>query len=242
MYVMTVIGGDLGETTDEAIARSEGADSEWIVNVGRTDLRVTYPLNTVPGQDPVTGTVDRRTAALTARVAGEIASAGVGRAVTFADMGANDSTVEIITPMTIDEIEEAITSGVIVFTKRGPRVVIEDGVTTYVAPSNAVEKDATFGNIKAVRTMQKIGRDFTEIIEAGFIGQQTNSSATRSNLLNVVSGYLGGLEDQGALVPGSEVQLDDRYDNTKANIYLLLLVQFSRELKRVLMTLRAPLL
>lgn len=247
-YVLGVVGGALGEDVDEAIARSEGADSEWIVNIGRSDLTVTYPLKpglaypaniTVPGQDNE-GRVIRRTAALTSRVAGLIGSVGVLRAITFLDVSSADSSVELRSPMTIDEVETAITSGVLCFTRRGPRVVVEDGVTSFTTYTE--ERDRTFGNIKCVRTMQKIGRDFTELIENGFIGATNNNAATRSSLINIVKGYLAELEGQGVIVPGSEVILDDRYENSGENIHLLLLVQFSRELKRVLMTLRAPLL
>lgn len=230
-YVEVVVGGDTDELLATAITRSDAADSEWIVNVGRTDLNVTYPDGT---------TIARRTAAMTPRVAGKIAGAGIDRAVTFSDLSTPDSPVEIVTPLTKEEVEEAITSGVIVFTRRGPRVVIEDGVTTFT--SYTVEKDKTFGNIKAVRTMQQIGRDFNDIIEGGYIGVTNNNTATQSALINDVKKYLRGLEDRGALVPGSQVLLDERFENNGDTIHLLLLVQFGRELKRVLMTLRAPIL
>lgn len=230
-YVEVVVGGDLDEILPTAITRSDSADSEWIVNVGRTDLRVTYPDGT---------SVIRRTAAMTARVAGKIAGAGIDRAVTFSDMSTPDSPVEIVTPLTKQEIEEAITSGVVIFTKRGSRVVIEDGVTTYT--SYTTEKDRTFGNIKSVRTMQQIGRDFNEIIENGFIGVTNNNAATRTALITAVKKYLSGLEERGAIVNGSQVLLDERFNNEGDTVHLLLLVQFGRELKRVLMTLRAPIL
>lgn len=230
-YVQVVVGGDTDELLATAVSRSGSADSEWIVNVGRTDLKVWYP----DGTSQI-----RRTAAMTARVAGQIAAAGINRAITFADMSTADSPVEVVTPLTRDEIEEAITSGVVIFTKRGSRVVIEDGVTTFT--SFTTERDATFGNIKSVRTMQQIGRDFNEIIERGFIGVSNNNAATRSALITAVKKYLKGLEDQGALVNGSQVLLDERFINTGDTVHLLLLVQFGRELKRVLMTLRAPIL
>lgn len=232
-YVMTVVGGDTGESILTAQTRSGAADMEWLVNIGRTDLKVAYPDGS---------TVIRRTAAMAPRVAGQIAAAGINQAITFADMSAPDSPVEVVTPLTKDEVEEAITSGVLVFTKRGSRVVVEDGVTTYVPDPGNTEKDATFGSIKSVRTMQQIGRDFNEIIENGFIGVTNNNAATRSALISAVNGYLTNLEDQGALVKGSQVLLDERYNNLGDSVHLLLLVQFGRELKRVLMTLRAPIL
>ena len=90
--------------------------------------------------------------------------------------------------------------------------------------------------------MQQIGRDFNELIENGFIGVTNNNAATRSSLISAVGGYLTNLEDQGALIKGSQVVLDDRFNNLGDSVHLLLLVQFGRELKRVLMTLRAPIL
>jgi hypothetical protein len=230
-YVMAVVGGDSDELLGTAVTRSDSADSEWLVNVGRTDLKVAYPDGT---------TVVRRTAAMTPRVAGLIAAAGINRAITFADLSTVDSPVEVVTPLTKEEIEEAITSGVIVFTKRGPRVVVEDGVTTFT--SYTTEKDATFGSIKSVRTMQQIGRDFNEIVESGFIGVTNNDTATRNALISAVKRYLADLEGRGALIRGSQVLIDERFINTGDTVHLLLLVQFGRELKRVLMTLRAPIL
>lgn len=228
-YILTVIGGDTGDTLDAAMTRSETAGSEYIVNVGVTDLRVTYSDGT---------TVVRRPAAMTARVAGMIASAGIGKAITFASVGSSDTTVEVASPMSRADIEEAITNGLIVFTKRGGRVVVEDGVTTFT--DFTVEKDATFGNIKSVRTMQQIARDFNDIIEGSYIGQVNNTAIVRSSLLTVVEDYLRNLEASEILVPGSLVLLDESYDNTGNDIHLLLVVQFGRELKRVLIKLRAP--
>jgi hypothetical protein len=199
--------------------------------LGRTDLKVTYPDGS---------TVVRRTAAMTPRVAGQIAAAGITRAITFANMSTPDSPVEIVTPLTKEEVEDAITTGVIVFTKRGTRVVVEDGVTTFT--SFTTEKDGTFGSIKSVRTMQQIGRDFNELIEGGFIGTSNNNAATRSSLITTITAYLRNLENQGALVNGSQVLLDERYNNVGDSVHLLLLCQFGRELKRVLLTLRAPIL
>jgi hypothetical protein len=231
-YVEVVIGGDDDELLDTAASRSEAINLEWIVNVGRTDLNVTYPDG---------NTVARRTAAMTARVAGKVAGHGVTSAITFSDMSTEESPVVIRNPLTKDEVEEAIQSGVVVFAKRGARVLIEDDVTTFVPAPGQVDKDATFSNIKSVRTMQQIGRDFNEMIENGFIGATNNDSATRAALLAGIGGYLSNLEDTGVLQKGSTVLLDDRYDSFSGDtIYLLLLVQFGRELKRVLMTLRAP--
>lgn len=230
-YVMAVIGGDSSDTLSSAVSRSETIDIEHIVNVGVTRLNVTDASGT---------TVERSTCEMTARVAGAIAGAGINRAITFVDLSAPDSVVELANPMTKDEIEEAINAGVVVFTKRGARTVIEDGVTSFT--SFTTERDRTFGNIKSVRTMHQIGRDFNELVEGGFIGQTNNNAATRSALISAVLGYLQNLEAQGALVNGSRVLLDDRFNNEGENVYLLLLVQFGRELKRVLMTLRAPLL
>lgn len=228
-YVMTVIGGDTGDTLDQAITRSETAGNEFIVNVGITSLRVTSADGTV--------TV-RRPAAMTARVAGMIADAGIGKAITFGHVSSPDSTVEVAAPMAAADIEEAITSGVVVFTKRGGNVVVEDGITTFT--DYTIEKDVTFGTIKSVRTMQQIARDFNDIIEGSYIGQVNNTAIVRSSLLTVVADYLQGLEATDVLIPGSQVLLDESYDNTGNDIHLLLIVQFGRELKRVLIKLRAP--
>lgn len=229
-YVESLIGGDLNETVDTAIARSTSAGSEYVVNLGVTDLNVTYPDGSV---------VLRRPAAMTARASGIVAGAGIGRAITFNDLASSDSPVSVDNPMNRADIEAAITGGVVVFTKRGARTVIENDVTTFTQFTD--EKDATFGNIKSVRTMQQIGRDFNSIIEGSYIGQVNNTSTVRSSLITTLKDYLTGLENRDVLVPGSLVSLDTSHDNTGANIFLILQVQFGRELQRVLIQLRAPL-
>lgn len=228
-YVMSVIGGDLNETTDTAITRSANCNDEAIVNVGVINLNVTYPDGSV---------VLRRPAAMTARVAGQIAGAGIGRAVTFADMSSSDSPVEIANPLSRADIEELITNGVLIFTKRGANTVIEEDVTTYT--TYTIAKDKTFGNIKSVRVMQQIGRDFNNIIEGSYIGKVNNTATVRSSLIVTLKDYLTNLETQNVLIPGSLVQLDTSHDNTQDDVYLILQVQFGRELQRVLIQLRAP--
>lgn len=231
-YVMAVIGGDTGEDIDDdAIARAQAVDNENVVVLGATDLKVWYP--------GITDPIVRRTAAMAPRVAGMIAAAGVGRAITNMEVGTADSPVELVAGLRKAEYEAADENGLVTFSKRAGRVVVEEGVTSFTSYTTA--KDETFGQIKAVRTMHQIGRDFTRLIETSYIGATNNTPATQSSILSMVSGYLTNLEDQGVVMPGHQVLLDDRFDNTGEDVYVLILVQFVKELKRVLMTLRAPL-
>ena len=229
-YVMAVTGGGATElaTADVANALSRTAlfDSEWVVNIGVSGLDIVSP----------GGNILSLTSAQSApRVAGMIASAGIIGSVTFAEVTDVDKVNGPVTPA---QIEQMIQQGVIVFSKRGDAVRIEDGITTFI--SLTAEKDFTFTQVRAVRAIQQIGLDVTEIVEQDWIGKKINTTSVRDALVNRLASYFGALEAQGVLVTGTQVSIDTRYDNTKTNVYVLALAQFQFELKRVLLTVRVP--
>lgn len=237
-YVFVVVGGGATELatadTASALARTALFDAvqpglpsypEFIANVGVSGLEVLSPAG---------NTLQLTAAQSAARVAGMIASAGITGSVTFKDTGA-DAVYGSLTPI---QIETLIQQGVVVFAKRGDFVRIEDGVTTFITLTE--EKDFTFTQIRAARAIQQIGLDVSEIVENDWIGQKINTQSVRDSLVSTLQGYFAQLEAQNVLVNGTTVSIDTRYDNTRTNVFVLVLAKFQFELKRVLLTVRVP--
>lgn len=232
-YVMVVVGGGNVELANAggaglqtAIARSKFFDSEWVVNVGVSGLKVTSPAG---------NELNLSGAQSAARVAGMIAAAGITGSVTFGEVAG----VEAVNgPLAPAALETAVQSGMIVFSKRGAAVRVEDGVTSFTSITD--EKDFTFTQIRAVRAIQTIGSDISAIVEQDWIGKRVNTTSVRDSLVSRLKEYFTGLEAQRVLVNGTEVSIDTRYNNTRTDVYVLVLAQFQFELKRVLLTVRVP--
>jgi hypothetical protein len=228
-YVMAVVGGGAAELAGadiaNALARTALFDMEWVVNIGVTGLSIVSPGGNV---------LDLTSAQSAPRLAGMIANAGITGSVTFGEV----ADADVNGPVTPAQIEQLIQQGVVVFAKRGDVVRVEDGITTFI--SLTAEKDFTFTQIRAVRAIQQIGLDITEIVEQDWIGKKINTTSVRDALVTRISSYFGTLEAQNVLVNGTEVSIDTRYDNTKTNVFILVLAQFQFELKRVLLTVRVP--
>lgn len=232
-YVMVVMGGGTTELANAggagvatALGRSALFDTEWVVNLGVSGLKVDSPA----------GNELLMTSAQSApRLAGMIASAGITGSVTFsAAVGASG----VNSPLTPSQIEVLIQEGVTAWAKRGDVVRLEDGITSFVSVTE--EKDFTFTQIRAVRAIQQIGTDISEIVETDWIGKMVNTTSVRDSLVARLEQYFAALEAQRVLVNGTQVQIDTRFDNTKTNVFVLVLAQFQFELKRVLLTIRVP--
>jgi hypothetical protein len=229
-YVMAVTGGGgaelAGADVANALARTALYDTEWVVNIGVSGLNIVSPGGNIL---PLTSTQ------CAPRLAGMIASAGITGSVTFGEVTDVDSVNGPVTPA---QIEQMIQQGVVVFSKRGDFIRVEDGITTFISLTE--EKDFTFTQIRAVRAIQQIGLDITEIVERDWIGKKINTTTVRDSLVATLQSYFATLEAQSVLVNGTQVSIDARYDNTKTNVFILVLAQFQFELKRVLLTVRVP--
>lgn len=237
-YMFVVVGGGGTELANAdvatAIARTALFDAaqpglpshpEFVANIGVSGLEIVTPAG---------NTLQLTAAQSAARFAGIIASAGITGSVTFKDTGA----AAVNGSMTPAQIETLIQQGVIAFSKRGDFVRIEDGVTAFISLTE--EKDFTFTQIRAARAIQQIGIDVSTIVENDWVGQKVNTVSVRDSLVSTLQGYFAQLEAQNVLVNGTQVQIDTRYDNTKTNVFVLVLAQFQFELKRVLLTVRVP--
>ena len=237
-YMFVVVGGGPVElaTADTATALNRTAlfdavdpglpsHPEFIANIGVSGLEIVSPQG---------NTLLLTSAQSAPRIAGLIAKQGIIGSITFADTGA----VAVNGSLTPTLIEALIQQGILIFSKRGNFVRIEDGVTAFI--SETEEKDFTFTQIRAARAIQQIGLDVSEIVENDWIGQKINTQSVRDSLVAVLQGYFAQLEAQQVLVNGTQVQIDTRYDNTRTNVFILVLAKFQFELKRVLLTIRVP--
>ena len=237
-YIFVCVGGGGTELANGDIATALGRTAlfdavqpglpshpEFICNIGVSGLEITSPAGV---------TLDLTSAQSTPRLAGMIAASGITGSVTFKDTGA----AAINGSLTPTQIETLIQQGVIVFSKRGNFIRIEDGVTCFITLTP--EKDFTFTQVRAARAIQQIGIDVSTIVENDWIGQKINTVSVRDSLVARLEQYFNVLEAQRVLVTGTEVQIDTRYDNTRTNVFILVLAQFQFELKRVLLTVRVP--
>lgn len=224
-YVFTVVGGDTGEVVSAAITRAQGYNNEFVATLGGQDFKVTLPDGTE---------VARTSAQLAPRLAGAIAASGLSGSVTRAVMRG----VKLANPLSGPELASSIKGGLVSLIRRGEQVIVADGVTSFTGFTDI--KDGTFGTISSVRAMQEIGVTCDRILETEFLGKKRNTPTVQRAIQNRLTGYLQQLEAADVLVNGSTVELDTRFNNSGYSIYLLINVRFAHELKRVLITVRAP--
>lgn len=224
-YSMIVVGGPDSETVGAGITLAEGYDSEYVVSFGGGDIKMTLADGTE---------VTRNTAEGAPRIAGVIAAAGITGSATRAQLPG----IAAVTPLTKAEAEAAIAGGMLTLTKRQGVTIIEDGITTFTSFTD--EKDETFATISNIRAMQQIGFDLDYIFENEWLGKVRNTTTAQNALVTRAKDYFKKLEAQNVLITGTEVELDTRFDNTGYAVYLLVNAQFGLELKKILITLRAP--
>lgn len=224
-YVFSVVGGPAAETVSTAITRAQGYNNEFVASLGGQDFLVTLPDGTE---------VARTSAEIAPRIAGAIAAAGISGSITRVVLPG----VRLSNPLTGSELANAIGGGLVPIVRRGDQVIVADGVTTFTGVSDI--KDATFSAISSVRAMQEIGVTCDRILETEFLGKKRNTPTVQRAIRNRLLGYLQQLEAMDVLVNGSDVELDTRFNNTGYSIFLLISVTFTSELKRVLITVRAP--
>lgn len=224
-YVMTVVGGPAAETATGSVTRTAAYGSEFVVSLGGGDHILTL----------ADGTQSTRSSAkLAPRVAGMIAATPITSSITRGVVPG----VKIKTPLTTREIESLIKGGVVSLAKRGEEVIIEDGLTSFIAYTD--EKDETFSTISNVRVMQRMATELNGIFEKEFLGKVRNTEAARQAVKTRIEEYLVGLEAISVLVNGSTVAVDTRAVNSGHALHYSVVVQFAPELKKILVGVRAP--
>lgn len=234
-YLHGVFGAPVGSVAAvaliDALDWSQRAQNEHLVNVGGVNVVDRS------GPDPARGATQIYSGAEKAAfVAGLIANARISRGITYRSLGAE---TDVHLPLDDGELQAAQDGGVLTFAKRQGVAKVESAVTTFT--DYTPEKDSTFSQIRAVRVMEQIGRDFEAIVGDGFIGVKNNTAETRNALLKAIDGYLEQLAAVGAILPGYIVELDPTQDSVSGqSIFIQVQLQFGPELLRVFLTLTAP--
>lgn len=228
LNVYGVIGGPTSESVSTGISVAQGYDSEYITRVGGGDVKFVLADGTEVTRSTAKG--------LAQRVAGLIAAAGITGSITRAEVPG----ISYVTPLTLQESKDATAAGLLTLTKVQRRTVVMDGITTF--SSFTAEKDETFATISNIRAMQLINVDLENIFETEFIGKIRNTETGRSAAKARLERYFAQLEAVQVLVPETVVSVDTRRDNTGYSMYFVVEAQFGLELKKVLLTIRTPLL
>lgn len=234
-YMHGVFGGPIGSVAAvaliDALGWSQRAQNEHLVNVGGVNIIDRSGPDPQRGATQIYGGGEKA-----AYVAGLIANARISRGITYRSMG-NETDVHL--PLDDGELQAAQDGGVLTFAKRQGVAKVESAVTTFT--DYTPEKDSTFSQIRAVRVMEQIGRDFEAIVGDGFIGVKNNTPETRNALIKAIDAYLEQLAAVGAVLPGYIVELDPTQDSVSGqSIFIQVQLQFGPELLRVFLTLTAP--
>lgn len=234
-YVMGVLGGPVGSNAaaalSDALTWTARAQNEHIVYAGGVNIVDRSAPDPNRGATQIYSTAEKAP-----YVAGLIANARITRGVTYRSLGPE---TDVHLPLDSSEMQAAFDGGVLVFAKHNGVAKVESAVTTFTDYTD--EKDRTFSQIRAVRVMEQIGRDFEDIVGDGFIGVKNNTPETRNALIKALQGYLEQLAAVGAVLPGFVVELDPTQDSVGGqSIFIQVQLQFGAELLRVFLTLSAP--
>lgn len=215
---MIVTGGG-SESVSTALTRSAlSDDNENVVNMGHNEFI-----------DP--NGAARLSSEMVGYVCGMIAGAGAKRSITFDRL---PSGFNLSVSPTLDDINAAITGGLLIFSKDANGVKVEKGITTFTDATDPNKPLADFSKIKSVRTIHQIENDLTEVTELEWIGKVVNNDKTRDGYVGMVLSYLRRLEDENILKPGSTVRLDDTQDNTGDTLYPIYGISIAQAIERVL--------
>lgn len=132
-----------------------------------------------------------------ARVAGMIAGSPVTSSLTHAPVA---GAVAVVGELTGPQVEEAIRSGMLVFTRSATGTVqVEYGITTLVQPS--ADQDEGWRKIRRVRTRDSL---ISRIVAATdpLVGRLNNDRDGRATLVAVMQGVVNQMVAEGALLGG----------------------------------------
>lgn len=231
---MAVIGGELGETLEDAEDRAEEiADPEVIVfGVG------TYRS---PDLGPEGTEIELSTSQLAPRIAGILAAKGEYAALTYARLAA----LEIVTGPTDAEIASAYDAGVLVVARDDDP---EAPTHIKVGHSTWTEVDADgepkkpyfiYREPKYVRTMHGIQTDLAAYFRREILGRRPVNDDTRDAVVSEAKSLLAEREKLGVIQPGWKVGIDQDPPPSDDDEFVALAMElkFGRALKQVYVTL-----
>lgn len=169
----------------KAVLPNQAADTEGVINVTSSLI--------LPGD--VTYTPEQ----CCARVAGIIAGTPFSISCTYAPI------TEALDCSVVDDVDEAVGNGELVFINDGSKVKIVRGVNSFVTTMDT--KGDQFKKIKIVDAMDMIADDIRTTAEDSYLGKYANTYDNKCLLITAINGYLDGLVTLGIL-SGGYVELD----------------------------------
>jgi hypothetical protein len=218
--IFGVVGGEEAESYSDAVTRSDALDDANIINLGATNLR------------RLSDDVVLSTAELAPRVAGAVAGIGIRRSLTYMLLPG----YQVNNPLNNATYTDAIDQGVLVFTNHTTDTVrVEAGVTS-LQTTNTSDRPVAYKQIRNVYISHFIQTQLTAVANANYIGQVPNSDTARRDLVGNFTAFLKALEDQNVLQPGSEVSLDDRFEQAGNAVYVAFAVRYVDSIERIFTT------
>jgi len=218
-FVM-VVGGSLGESTTTAISRTTSLDSAYAVNI--------FGDITIDG-------VEYKSADMTSRVAGMVASAGAFRSVSFSQVpeGSMESSP------TNAQIETLVRGSVVPFFFDGTTVRLQRARTTLRTTS--ATRPEKFKSLLFVRKVQDTlrGLDAVAMSILGTAGA-INTEAGRASILAMFRSKLEELIQRGIALPGGNVYYDASYDNTGESLYIVFAIDMAPGVEQILGRIAIP--
>jgi hypothetical protein len=230
---MAVVGGPIGETLGQAIARSAPISSPFVVSLG---------VGTVEDETlgPSQTALQVSTAQLAPRVAGILAARGEYQSITAARIvGA-----EIISGASTDEQDDAFDAGVVVLARDSHSVApvnLRFGLSSWT--SDDAEGDGTkpyliYRQPKYVMTMQGMTRDLLRFAVEEIIGLRPINDDTRQAVLAEVKRGLAERENLGVIQPGWTCGIDQDPPPTDEDEFIGVAIglKFGRSLEQLYFT------
>ena len=209
-----VVGGELGETPATALTRSvtmDTPDAGNFAGVGDVVVNITRDLEI--------GGVQYSSSQLAPRIAGVIVSADWRRSIS----GTPIIGATLINPPSSANTEALVRGNVVPFVNDGTLVRLDRGRTTYTSSVGATEnKSQDFRSLLFVRKLWYTFTAFQELTSTQLIGQTIqNTPETVDAIVGMFADRLNRLEDEGVVISGATVELDESQDNSKETIHLL---------------------
>lgn len=138
-----------------------------------------------------------------ARIAGMVASITSNGSLTHKTIG---NAVDVLEMLTEEQLDDAIDSGMLVFTlSSSGSVWIDSGITTLVNPEG--EDDAGWQKIRRVKTRIELMQRSSDSTET-LIGNINNDDDGRAMVIQTVQGVLNEMVSEGKLLTGATVSVD----------------------------------
>jgi len=217
---VVVIGGAAAEGSSTAITRTANADSAYSVNIFG---------------DVTIDSVSHKSADMTSRVAGIIASAGAFRSVSFSQIpGASMESAP-----TNAQIESLVRASVVPFFYDGNTVRLQRGRTTLRTTSST--KPEKFKSLLFVRKVQETLRGLDAVANSllGVAGT-VNTEAGRDSVVAMFRAKLEELVQRGIALPGGSIYLDPAYDNTGESLYIVFAIDMAPGIEQILGRIAIP--